>query len=92
MIKCEHYICKTLQENCYFASKVLEACTQAIQSVDTDCCISDLYLEISSITDDILEKDAFPVMRVSNDRNAFFTSEKPRKNIMHGRVKMYVMR
>ena len=26
-----------------------------------------------------------------NDRNAFFTSEKP-KNIMHGRVKMYVMR
>ena len=25
------------------------------------------------------------------DRNAFFTSEKP-KNIMHGRVKMYVMR
>ena len=26
-----------------------------------------------------------------NDRNAFFTSENP-KNIMHGRVKMYVMR
>ena len=26
-----------------------------------------------------------------NDRNAFFTSEKP-KNIMHGHVKMYVMR
>ena len=26
-----------------------------------------------------------------NDRNAFFTSEKPKK-IMHGRVKMYVMR
>ena len=26
-----------------------------------------------------------------NDRNAFFTSEKT-KNIMHGRVKMYVMR
>ena len=26
-----------------------------------------------------------------NDRNAFFTLEKP-KNIMHGRVKMYVMR
>ena len=26
-----------------------------------------------------------------NDRNAFFNSEKP-KNIMHGRVKMYVMR
>ena len=26
-----------------------------------------------------------------NDRNASFTSEKP-KNIMHGRVKMYVMR
>ena len=27
-----------------------------------------------------------------NDRNAFFTSEKPKKNIMHGLVKMYVMR
>ena len=27
-----------------------------------------------------------------NDRNAFFTSEKPKKNIMHGHVKMYVMR
>ena len=26
-----------------------------------------------------------------NDRNAYFTSEKP-KNIMHGHVKMYVMR
>ena len=26
-----------------------------------------------------------------NDRNAFFTSEKP-KNIMHGHVKMYLMR
>ena len=27
-----------------------------------------------------------------NDRNAFFTSEKKLKNIMHGHVKMYVMR
>ena len=27
-----------------------------------------------------------------NDRNAFFTSENLKKNIMHGLVKMYVMR
>ena len=29
---------------------------------------------------------------VCNDRNAFFYSEKKQKNIMHGHVKMYVMR
>ena len=27
-----------------------------------------------------------------NDRNSCFTSEKPKKNIMYGLVKMYVMR
>ena len=27
-----------------------------------------------------------------NDRNAFFTSEKKLKNIMHGHVKIYVVR
>ena len=27
-----------------------------------------------------------------NDRNSVFTSEKTKKNITHGRVKMYVMR
>ena len=27
-----------------------------------------------------------------NDRNAFFISEKPKKNIMHGHIKMYVIR
>ena len=31
-----------------------------------------------------------PVGELSH--NAFFTSEKSKKNIMHGRVKMYVMR
>ena len=36
------------------------------------------------------QREGSPYLACS-DRNAFFTSEKP-KNIMHGRVKMYVMR
>ena len=36
------------------------------------------------------QRESSPYL-ASNDRNAFFTSEKP-KNIMHGHVKMYVMR
>ena len=64
MTKCEKYMCKTLHEKCFFATIFLEACTQAINSVDTDCCMSDLYLEISSIVDGMVEKEGFPVMRV----------------------------
>ena len=37
-----------------------------------------------------LQKEGSPYL-ACNDRNAFFTSEHP-KNIMHGLLKMYVMR
>ena len=38
-----------------------------------------------------LNREGSPYL-ACNDRNTFFTSEKPKKNIMHGLVKMYVMR
>ena len=37
----------------------------------------------------LTEEEGYPYL-ACNDRNAFFTSEKPKNNI-HGHVKMYVM-
>ena len=49
--------------------------------------IKDLLIDLIERT---FQREGSPYF-ACNDRNAFFTSENP-KNIMHGHVKMYVMR
>ena len=49
--------------------------------------IKDKFIDL---IEKIFQREVPPYL-ACNDRNAFITSEKPKK-IMHGRVKMYVMR
>ena len=46
--------------------------------------------KLIDLIESTFQREGSPYLACS-DRNAFFTSEKP-KNIMHGRVKMYVVR